>query len=118
MPVVKVNGADVDVFQVGEGRPLVLLHSLLSDRGSFEPVVPALVGSCRLTLVDLPGFGASSPAGPAVEDFADRIAGLFAALDLPPETDVLGNGFGGFIALALAQRHGQLFERLFCSIRG
>lgn len=112
MPVVEVNGADVDVFQVGEGRDLVLLHSLLSDRGSFEAVVPALVGSCRLTLVDLPGFGGSSPAGPAVEDFADRIAGLLAGLDLPRETDVLGNGFGGFIALALAQRHGDLFERL------
>ena len=112
MPIIKVNGADVDVIQVGEGRHLVLLHSLLSDRGSFEAVVPSLVQSCRLTLVDLPGFGESSPAGPAVEDFADRIAGLFAALDLPRETDVLGNGFGGFIALALAQRHGDLFERL------
>ena len=112
MSVVKVNGADVDVFQVGEGRDLVLLHSLLSDRGSFEPVVPALSENCRLTLIDLPGFGASSPAGPAVEDFADRIAGVFVALGLLRETDVLGNGFGGFIALALAQRHGDLFERL------
>jgi len=112
VPVVKVNGAEVDVFQVGAGRDLVLLHSLLSDRGSFEAVVPALSQSYRLTLVDLPGFGASSPAGPGVEDFADRLVGVFAALGLPRETDVLGNGFGGFIALALAQSHGDLFERL------
>jgi pimeloyl-ACP methyl ester carboxylesterase len=47
-----------------------------------------------------------------VEDYADRIAGLFSALRLPRETDVLGNGFGGFISIALAARHGAKFDRL------
>jgi 3-oxoadipate enol-lactonase len=31
---------------------------------------------------------------------------------LPPETDVLGNGLGGFVALSLASRHGTRFDRL------
>lgn len=112
MPVVEVAGGEVDVFQVGAGRDLILLHSLLTDRGAFEAVMPALAGSRRLTLVNLPGFGASTPAGPDVESYAERIAGLFPALGLPPSTDVLGNGFGGFIAVALAQRFGSLFDRL------
>ena len=66
----------------------------------------------RITLVNLPGYGSSSPAGDDVESYADRVAELFPALKLPPQTDVLGNGFGGFIAISLATRHGTAFDRL------
>jgi 3-oxoadipate enol-lactonase len=37
---------------------------------------------------------------------------MFDDLALPPATDVLGNGLGSFVALSLASRHGQRFERL------
>lgn len=112
MTIVTVNGADLDIVQIGSGRDLVLLHSLLTDRSAFDRVVPALSKSRRLTLVNLPGYGASSPAGAAVEDYADRIAAMLAAMRLPPQTDVLGNGFGGFVSIALAARHGAKFDRL------
>lgn len=112
MPVIKVEGGSLDVEQAGAGRDLVLLHSLLADRSAFEHAAPLLSARRRLTLVNLPGYGASSPAGPRVEDYADRLAGLFAALGLPRATDLLGNGFGGFIAVALAARHGAKFDRL------
>jgi pimeloyl-ACP methyl ester carboxylesterase len=110
--IVKVEGASLDVEQAGSGRDLVLLHSLLTDRSAFDLVVPELAKTRRLTLVNLPGYGASSPAGEDVESYSDRLAGLFGALGLPHETDVLGNGFGGFIAVALAARHGAKFDRL------
>jgi 3-oxoadipate enol-lactonase len=42
----------------------------------------------------------------------DRVAEMIEALKLPRETDVLGNGFGGFIAVMLAVRHGGRFDRL------
>jgi 3-oxoadipate enol-lactonase len=112
MPIVKVEGANLDIEQAGAGRDLVLLHSLLTDRSAFDLVVPELAETRRLTLVNLPGYGASSPAGEDVESYADRMAGLFGALKLPRESDVLGNGFGGFIAVALAARHGARFDRL------
>src|SRR5260221_407026 len=54
----------------------------------------------------------STKAGPAVEDYADRVADALRALRLGPGSAVLGNGFGGFVAVALAARHGALFERL------
>jgi 3-oxoadipate enol-lactonase len=104
--------ARLDVEVVGEGRDLVLLHSLLSDRTSFEPLAARLKGERRLILVNLPGFGKSPAAGPAISDYADRIAALFDELSLPPETDVLGNGLGGFVGLHLAIRHGRRFGRL------
>ena len=112
MPIVKVNGAGVDYAQTGSGRDLVLLHSLLADRSAFDRVVPALAKKRRVTLVNLPGYGASTAHGASVEDYADHIAGLLRALKLPAQTDVLGNGLGGFIAVALAIRHGKLFDRL------
>jgi len=62
--------------------------------------------------VNLPGFGRSLAAGPAISDHADRIAALFDDLALPRETDVLGNGLGGFVGLQLAIRHGARFDRL------
>lgn len=112
MPVVKIDGADLEFVQTGTGRDLVLLHSLLTDRSAFDLVTPHLAKTRRLALVNLPGYGASGPAGEDVESYADRIAALIAALRLPRQTDVLGNGFGGFIAVALAATHGAIFDRL------
>ena len=112
MPVVIADGADLDVVQMGQGRDLVLLHSLLADRSAFDKVAPALAQTRRVWLVNLPGYGASAPAGPSIGDYADRIAGMFTALGLTSDTDVLGNGFGGFIATAFAARHGSRFRRL------
>jgi pimeloyl-ACP methyl ester carboxylesterase len=113
MSIIQVNGIAVDVIQTGAGRDLVLLHSLLADRSAFDRVVPALAKKHRVTLVNLPGYGASEAHGASVEDHADHIAGLITALKLPPKTDVLGNGLGGFIAIALACRHGASFRKLF-----
>jgi 3-oxoadipate enol-lactonase len=115
VPVLKVNDADVDVVQTGAGRDLVLLHSLLADRTTFDRAVPALARHRRLTLINLPGYGASTPAGDSIETYADHVADTLRALDLRAQTDLLGNGFGGFIAIALAIRDGRLFDRLVVS---
>jgi len=97
---------------VGGARDLVLLHSLLSDRTAFDRIAPRLALERRIWLVNLPGFGTSAPAGPGLEDFADRIATELPKLGLSAKADLLGNGFGGFVSVALAVRHGKLFDRL------
>ena len=102
----------LDVEQIGTGRDFVLLHSLLSDRSAFERIAPRLARERRVTLVNLPGFGQSDPAGPGREDFADRLAAALPACGIGPDADLLGNGFGGFVAVALAVRHGPQFGRL------
>jgi 3-oxoadipate enol-lactonase len=118
MSSVAVNGGVLEFAEEGSGRPLLLLHSLLGDRGIFNRIVPLVADRRRVIAVDLPGFGGSSPVRDNVEAFADRIAELFLALGLGSETDVLGNGFGGFIASALAIRHGTLFDRLVLADTG
>jgi 3-oxoadipate enol-lactonase len=112
MAIVKVDGAHLDVEQLGSGPELVLLHSLLTDRSAFDRVKGELARQRRVYLVNMPGYGESSPVGSTIEEYADHVAGLFPALNLSSRTAVLGNGFGGFVALALAVRHGARFERL------
>ena len=108
----------LDIVETGAGKPIVLLHSLLADRTIFDKIVPALGRQRRVIVPDLPGFGASSSAGATIEGIADRIAGLFDALDLGTTADVLGNGFGGFVASTLAIRHGAQFDRLVLADTG
>ena len=111
MPLVE----GVDVEHRGGGPDLVILHSLLAERSAFDRVAPSLSKERRLWLVNLPGYGASPPDGSSVEDYADRMATLLRALPLSGVADVLGNGFGGFIAVALAARHGALVRRLIAA---
>jgi len=104
----------VEVEHRGSGPDLVILHSLLADRSAFDRVAPVLAKKHRMWLVNLPGYGASKPAGTSVEDYADRIAALLQSLKLK-NPDVLGNGFGGFISVALCARHGALVRRLIAA---
>jgi 3-oxoadipate enol-lactonase len=115
MAMVEVKGGRVDTEQLGQGSDLVLLHSLLTDRSVFDRVAPRLARRHRLTLVNLPGYGGSSPAGADIESYADRVAAVMDELQVSREAAVLGNGFGGFIAVMLALRHGKRFERLIAA---
>ena len=113
MPLVSVNGLQVEFEQEGSGPDLVLVHSLLTELTVFARVLPALASGRRVTRINLPGFGASSPAAfDTVAEFADHLAAVIDALKLPATTDVFGNGFGAFVALELACRHGARFGRL------
>lgn len=95
----------------GEGLPLVVLHSLLTDRHAFDRVVGDLPG--RVLMLDLPGFGDTARARATIDAFADSVAAAVEEIcgdDGPPV--VMGNGLGAFVALALAIRHPDLVRRL------
>jgi 3-oxoadipate enol-lactonase len=110
--LLSMNGVQVEYEQQGEGPDLLLLHSLLTELTVFEPVLPLLRGR-RLTRINLPGFGASAPVVlDTVGDHADHVARAMDALKLPQGTAVFGNGFGAFVALELAVRHGGRFGPL------
>ena len=64
----------VNAAQSGQGPPLVLLHSLLSDRASFDAVVPELSQSFRMIVPELPGFGGSQAVSGGLAGVADRMA--------------------------------------------
>lgn len=113
MPHIDVNGARAEYDQRGSGQPLLLLHSLLTELTVFDGVLPKLAESRRVTRLNLPGFGGSAPVKlESVADHADHVAHVMDALDLPRDIEVFGNGFGAFVALELAIRHGARFGKL------
>src|SRR3954470_21365677 len=97
------NGT-VNAAQSGKGPALFLFHSLLSDRASFDAVAPKLSQSFRVIVPELPGFGASKPVGGGLADVADRMAHAVRDAAGGGEAVVLGNGYGGFVALQMAIR--------------
>ncbi|UGY17569.1 alpha/beta fold hydrolase [Bradyrhizobium septentrionale] len=108
----------VNAAQSGEGPPLLLFHSLLSDRASFDAIVPELARSFRTIVPELPGFGRSAAVEGGLAAIADRMAeAVHDAADGMPAI-VLGNGYGGFVALQMAIRHPALASRLILADTG
>jgi len=113
MPASVFDELEVQHDQTGNGPGLLLLHSLLTDLTVFDAVRGPLAASRRVTRINLPGFGRSTPVAlESVGDHADHVARVMDALDLGPDTAVFGNGFGAFVAAELAIRHGARFDRL------
>lgn len=105
------NGT-VNAAQSGEGPPLFLFHSLLSDRASFDAIVPELAGSFQTIVPELPGFGRSRTLEGGLADVADRMAEAVRDAAGGAPSIVLGNGYGGFVALQMAIRHPRIASRL------
>jgi 3-oxoadipate enol-lactonase len=105
------NGT-VNAAQSGEGQPLFLFHSLLSDRASFDAIVPELSKSYRVIVPELPGFGRSQAVGGGLAGVADRMADAVREAAGGKDAIVLGNGYGGFVALQMAIRHPKIATRL------
>lgn len=113
MATIRINSVRAEYRQTGNGPDLLLLHSLLTEMSVFERVLPRLAQAHRVTCLNLPGFGASDAVElSSVGEHADHVAHLMDALSLPSTVDVFGNGFGAFVALELAIRHGARMGRL------
>jgi 3-oxoadipate enol-lactonase len=107
------NGT-VNAAQSGNGPALFLFHSLLSDRASFDAIVPRLSRSFRVIVPELPGFGGSNAVTGGLAAVADRMAEVVSEAR-GGDTIVLGNGYGGFVALQMAIRHPGIATRLILS---
>ena len=111
-------GGTVNAAQTGNGPPLFLLHSLLSDRASFDAVAPKLSQSFRVIVPELPGFGRSLAVNGGLAAIADRMAEAVKDGSLGEGAIVLGNGYGGFVALQMAIRHPGIATRLILADSG
>src|ERR1700737_1977417 len=97
------NGT-VNAAQSGKGPALFLFHSLLSDRASFDAIVPRLSQSFRAIVPELPGFGSSRAVSGGLAAVADRMAAAVTDGAGGDEVIVLGNGYGGVGGLQMAIR--------------
>jgi pimeloyl-ACP methyl ester carboxylesterase len=106
----------LSAVRVGQGPDIVLLHSLLADRHAFDPVLPALAAKHRVTLINLPGFHGSQPPVIALMDaYIAAIEDGFEEFGIASDAVLIGNGFGGTVALAFALAHPERISKLVVS---
>src|SRR4051794_34014423 len=108
---VTLSSGPLRVREAGQGRPLLHLHSAAGPRVSG--VVAMLTQRHRVIAPTAPGFDATS-THPAVKDF-QALADLYAEFirkAIGGDCDVVGESFGGRLALWLAVRHPDLVDHL------
>lgn len=101
----------------GTGPPVVLWHSMFVDSSSWDRVLPTLVGTRTLYLVDAPSCGSSDP----LRQSTDISGCADAAIELLDEmqrrwgngsVDWLGNAWGGHVGMEVAARRPDLISTL------
>ena len=79
---VHVTNATIELDDVGEGAPVLLLHGFPATRYLWSGVVPLLVNSgYRLLVPDLPGYGASEAAVGVRIDMGSQARWMLEMLD-------------------------------------
>jgi len=110
---VNVDGVNLRYIKVGQGPPLVLLHTLRTQLDMFQKVIPALSQHFEVYVLDYPGHGFSDipDVQYTPELFIKSVAGFLEQVNVENAT-VVGESIGGSIALVLAARHNPRVRRV------
>lgn len=114
---IRTGTFETNVHDRGSGAPVLLIHGSgpgVSAWANWRGTIPALAARFRVIAPDMVGFGFSDrPAGIAWsrDTWARQALDLIDALGLD-QVDIVGNSFGGAIALALAIAHPRKVRRL------
>jgi pimeloyl-ACP methyl ester carboxylesterase len=104
------GGIKTNYLEAGKGEPVVLIHGSgpgVTSYANWRLVLPALAENFQVVAPDMVGFGFSErPAHIeyGVQTWADQVVGLMNTLELP-KAHLVGNSFGGAIALRVAAQH-------------
>ena len=101
----------------GDGFPLLMIHGSgpgVSAWANWRGVIPSLAGKHRVIAPDMVGFGFTErPEGFSynLEAWVDQLISLLDALDIK-QTDIIGNSFGGAVALTTCIRYPERVRKL------
>lgn len=110
-------GLATNYHDMGAGAPVLLIHGSgpgVTAWANWRLTLPALARHFHVLAPDIAGFGFTErPAGGHYDlDFwLGHVTGFLDALELE-KVSVVGNSFGGALALGLAVRHPQRVHRL------
>lgn len=114
---VSAAGRLTNYLEVGAGRPVVLIHGSgpgVTAYANWRPTLPALAERFRAIAPDMAGFGHTERKSGEVHDlglWVAHIVGFLDALEID-RAHLIGNSFGGALALAVADRHPTRVDRL------
>ena len=110
-------GIRTNYHDVGTGHPVLLIHGSgpgVSAWANWQLVMPELAKASRVIAPDMVGFGFTErPLHQRydMDAWVQQAVGLLDALGIE-QTDLVGNSFGGALALALSIRQPQRVRRL------
>lgn len=102
------QSAEISYREIGEGKPVLLIHGFGEDSQVWNNQIDFLQKNCRMIIPDLPGSGKSKEGQPFLASSIDVMAdAIFALMDVVTTERflVLGHSMGGYIALAMAEKH-------------
>jgi pimeloyl-ACP methyl ester carboxylesterase len=110
---VSIHGHDMAYRMEGRGPALLLLHGIAGSSRTWRDVIPRLTDRFTIIAPDLVGHGQSEkPVGDySLGAFASGIRDLLEVLDIGRAT-IIGQSFGGGVAMQLAYQHPEGCERL------
>lgn len=112
--IVSVNGARLNVVDVGEGQPLLFVHGFPLDHQMWRHQIEEYSKSHRVIAPDLRGFGISEGDIDqlSMELMADDLAALLDALDVTQPVVFCGLSMGGYVAWQFAKKYRQRLKAL------
>lgn len=112
---VDAGGIRTNVLQAGEGAPVVLVHGSgpgVTAYANWRLTFPDLAAHFRVIAPDMAGFGRSDkPGGYGMKLWTEQLIALLDALGLE-RVSLVGNSFGGGLALRVAVEHPDRVHRL------
>lgn len=112
-----VGGIATNYHDQGSGHPLLMIHGSgpgVTGWANWRLNMGPLSQRARVLAPDMVGFGYTDvPAGTAftLDTWVRHLVDFLDALDIE-QTDLVGNSFGGGLALAVAIRHPQRVRKL------
>jgi pimeloyl-ACP methyl ester carboxylesterase len=109
---INYRGGRVTYEDMGEGMPVLLLHGFGEDSWIWSDFAAKLKEHYRVIIPDLPGSG-DSELHPSltIDSMADAMAELLGHENIT-EAIVIGHSMGGYITLALAEKHPDLIHAI------
>lgn len=112
---VDANGIGTNYLEAGEGTPVVLVHGSgpgVSAYANWRLTIPDLASEHRVLAPDMAGFGFSDkPGNYSMEGWVQQLDAFLTALQLD-KVSLVGNSFGGGLALAFAARWPERVDKL------
>ncbi len=104
--VLTINNADISYYDIGKGKPIVLLHGFAGSKKYWEKVAPDLASDYGVIIPDLPGHGESGMSGErsSIEDMAVVMKEFLEGLSVDQVT-MFGHSMGGYITLAFTEMY-------------
>lgn len=115
--LVEIKGTKTNLHLCGSGFPVLMLHGSgpgVTAWANWRLSIPVIAEKRRVIAPDMLGFGYTDPTSDnqySMDKWVNHAVDILDHLEIE-QTDLIGNSFGGALALALAIRHPHRIRRL------